>query len=367
MTAAAARSFPASAAAASEVGSSFVPSDAYGHLSLPPGQSAALETLVIGSLRHARLGEEQFANATAKQYRIKLRPQIAGYCTWYSDKHRGAGDEKGIAELAAYVAKELKPFGFSFLQIDDEWQDGGTYNGPRRGFDRVRPTGPYPHRHATRRRQAFAVRPHHGPVVYALRPQSPGPGIQGSAILVCETGRWKALRDQLGRNVARSHTARGQGALGGARQANFIRGASSTSKWTAFGPEWPRNKSTSTTGMSTTTSATTSRCTIRRRRASKLFAMGSSSCARPPVPTCSSPAATYLRICIAWGLRSGWSTRCASGPITVRNGPISARRSRPTSAARSSRAPSAAAGSIFSTAAYGGTIPIRAMSANGFR
>jgi hypothetical protein len=117
----------------------------YGHLSLPPGQSAALETLVIGVFADARLGEEQFADAMANQYHIKLRPEIAGYCTWYSDKHGGASDEKGIGELAAYVAKELKPFGFSFLQIDDEWQDGGTYNGPRRGFDRVRPAGPYPH------------------------------------------------------------------------------------------------------------------------------------------------------------------------------------------------------------------------------
>jgi hypothetical protein len=117
----------------------------YGHLRLGEGKSAALETLAIGYFDDARLGEEQFADAIAKHYRIKLHPQVAGYCTWYSDAHGAASDEKAIVELGRAVAKELKPFGMSVVQIDDEWQDGGTYNGPRRGFDRVKPNGPYPH------------------------------------------------------------------------------------------------------------------------------------------------------------------------------------------------------------------------------
>ena len=117
----------------------------YGHLRLAAGESARTETLAIGIFDDARLGEEAYADALAKQYRIKLHPQINGYCTWYSDKHRGASDEKAIVELAEFAAKKLKPFGFSFVQIDDEWQGGGNYNGPRRGFDRVKPDGPYPH------------------------------------------------------------------------------------------------------------------------------------------------------------------------------------------------------------------------------
>ena len=117
----------------------------YGHLRLAPGASARLETLAIGLFDDARIGQESYADAIAKQYHIKLHPQVAGYCTWYSDPHGGAADEKSIVELAEFAAKELKPFGFSFVQIDDEWQDGGSYNGPRRGFDRVRPNGPYPH------------------------------------------------------------------------------------------------------------------------------------------------------------------------------------------------------------------------------
>lgn len=117
----------------------------YGHLRIAEGKSAQLETLAIGCFDDARIGQELYADVIAKHYKIKLRPQVAGYCTWYSDKHRGAGDEKSIVDLAGFVAKELKPFGFSVVQIDDEWQDGGTYNGPRRGFDRVKPNGPYPH------------------------------------------------------------------------------------------------------------------------------------------------------------------------------------------------------------------------------
>ena len=117
----------------------------YGHLRIPDGQSAPLETLAIGCFADARIGEELYADAIAKHYKIKLHPQMAGYCTWYDEKHGGAGDEKSIVELAAFAAKELKPFGFSFVQIDDGWQDGGNFNGPRRGFDRVRPNGPYPH------------------------------------------------------------------------------------------------------------------------------------------------------------------------------------------------------------------------------
>jgi len=117
----------------------------YGHLRIPDGQSAQLETLAIGWFDDARIGEELYADTVAQHYKIKLHPQVAGYCTWYDDKHPAAGDETSIVEVATFIAKELKPFGFSFVQIDDDWQDGGEYNGPRRGFDRVKPDGPYPH------------------------------------------------------------------------------------------------------------------------------------------------------------------------------------------------------------------------------
>ena len=119
----------------------------YGHLRIPAGHSAQLETLAIGAFADARLGQEAWADAVKKQYAIKLRKPDAVYCTWYADGagHGGAGNEKNTVELSKFIAKELKPYGLSVLQIDDMWQDGPAINGPRRGFDRVRPNGPYAH------------------------------------------------------------------------------------------------------------------------------------------------------------------------------------------------------------------------------
>lgn len=116
----------------------------YGHLRIPAGKSAALETLAIGYFDDARIGEERFADLIQKHYHIKLRPRSAVYCTWYSEKNGGAGDEKSTLELARFIAKELKPFGLGVVQIDDGWQDGPIH-GSRRGFERVGLNGPYPH------------------------------------------------------------------------------------------------------------------------------------------------------------------------------------------------------------------------------
>jgi len=125
----------------------------YGHLHIPAGKSEKLETLAVGVFDDARLGEESYADAIKEQYHIKLHPQVAGYCTWYSevggltDKAGGAGcsNEKDITTLAEFAAKELMPYGFSFVQIDDGWQDGGNFNGPKRGFSKAAPKGAYPH------------------------------------------------------------------------------------------------------------------------------------------------------------------------------------------------------------------------------
>jgi hypothetical protein len=116
----------------------------YGRLRLKPGATEKLETLAIGWFSDARLGLEAWADAVAKQYAIKLPPQPAGFCTWYTEKYSGACDAQHLAELAAYAAKELKPFGFEFVQIDDHWQAGKSKNGPCRDFMKVKENGPYP-------------------------------------------------------------------------------------------------------------------------------------------------------------------------------------------------------------------------------
>ena len=116
----------------------------YGRLHIQPGATETLETLAVGWFADARLGLEAWADAIAKVYAIRLPPQPAGYCTWYADKHSGACDETNLAVLAEFAAKELKPFGFDFVQIDDQWQAGHSTNGPHRDFMQVREGGKYP-------------------------------------------------------------------------------------------------------------------------------------------------------------------------------------------------------------------------------
>jgi hypothetical protein len=116
----------------------------YGRLRIDPGASEELETLAVGYFDDARLGLEHWADAVAKVYDIHLPPQPVGYCTWYSQPYGGASDEKHLAEQAAFAARNLEPFGFSVIQIDDHWQAGISTNGPKRNFLTHNPTGPYP-------------------------------------------------------------------------------------------------------------------------------------------------------------------------------------------------------------------------------
>lgn len=116
----------------------------YGCLRLAPGGSVTSETFLIGWFADARLGLEAWADAVAQQLAIKLPPAPVVYCTWYDNVHRHAGSAASTAELAAFAAKELKPYGFTCVQIDDGWQLGKKGNGPRKNFTAHDPQGPYP-------------------------------------------------------------------------------------------------------------------------------------------------------------------------------------------------------------------------------
>ena len=112
----------------------------HGRLLLKPGQTTPLETLLIGYFADARLGLEAYADAMAVHHQVVLPEQPTVYCTWYHGRASNAGKLKAQADFAA---KNLKPFGFSVLQIDDGWQDGVSKNGPRKVFIRHKPDGPY--------------------------------------------------------------------------------------------------------------------------------------------------------------------------------------------------------------------------------
>ena len=107
----------------------------YGRVQIPAGGSVEGEKLLVGLFDDARLGLEAYADAMAKLYHVKVKPVPSGYMTWY---HARALDEKRMPVLAAWCAKNLKPYGFDFLQIDDGWQVS------RRDFTAHDPKGPYP-------------------------------------------------------------------------------------------------------------------------------------------------------------------------------------------------------------------------------
>lgn len=116
----------------------------YGCLRIKPGAEAETETFAIGYFEDARFGLEAYADAIGKIYAVKLLPQTAGLCTWYMDRHAAACDEVNLKELNAACAKNLKPFGFDFMLIDDNWQDGVKENGPKKNFTTHAANGPYP-------------------------------------------------------------------------------------------------------------------------------------------------------------------------------------------------------------------------------
>jgi hypothetical protein len=116
----------------------------YGRLRIAPGKTENLETLAVGYFDDARLGLESWADQIAKVYDIHLPPQPVVFCTWYSQPYGGSSDEKHLAETAAFTDKNLRPFGFSVIQIDDHWQAGVKTDGPKRNFTTHDPSGPYP-------------------------------------------------------------------------------------------------------------------------------------------------------------------------------------------------------------------------------
>jgi hypothetical protein len=121
----------------------------YGRLRVEAGQQIAGETFIIGWFDDCLDGLEAYADAIKRYYRIDLPPiPKAGYCTWYAMPYGGASDEKDLADLVDYCARELAPRGFDVVQIDDGWQSGpdrgGKVNGPRADFTAHNPKGPYP-------------------------------------------------------------------------------------------------------------------------------------------------------------------------------------------------------------------------------
>ncbi len=100
----------------------------FGRFQVEPSQSRGTDTLLLGFFNDARIGLEQYADAVADYYKIKLKPKPGIYCTWY---HATSSDEKRIIANSAFIAKHLKPFGLDVVQIDDTWQANAPKSMPK--------------------------------------------------------------------------------------------------------------------------------------------------------------------------------------------------------------------------------------------
>ena len=127
----------------------------YGPMTVFPDGPQDADTFVIGAFDDCRRGLEAYADAAAERFAIKLPPNRSGYCSWCSDRYGysdrsefargcGAGTESSSCEYATVAAKLLKPYGFDFIQFDDQWQNGEEINGPARDYTKTHPKGGYP-------------------------------------------------------------------------------------------------------------------------------------------------------------------------------------------------------------------------------
>ena len=111
-----------------------------------PAPAEELETLLVGYFDDARSASKPGPTPWPRHYDIKLPPQPVGYCTWYSKPYGGAADEKHLAELAEFSAKQ--PGALRLLGRADRRQVASRRRrrtGPIAYFTSHRPDGPYPH------------------------------------------------------------------------------------------------------------------------------------------------------------------------------------------------------------------------------
>jgi hypothetical protein len=127
----------------------------YGRMLVRSDRQVPYDTFVVGAFDDCRLGLEAYAAAVADRFAIRLKPNRTGYCTWCSDRYGaadksvfpggcGAGTEASMREYAALAAEKLSPWGFEFIQIDDNWQGGRINNGPAKDWSKTAPAGGYP-------------------------------------------------------------------------------------------------------------------------------------------------------------------------------------------------------------------------------
>ena len=84
---------------------------------LSPGASVSSDRFVFLVAPNPFVALETYAGLIGRLHRVRLNPPVNGWCSWFS--FFGDITEDEVLRSAEFAAKQLKPFGFETVQVDD--------------------------------------------------------------------------------------------------------------------------------------------------------------------------------------------------------------------------------------------------------
>lgn len=117
-------------------------------VTLAPGGSVTSGRFLLMPCDDGQSGLESYADRIAQTHPVRLNPPINGWCSWFITY--GNVNEAEVLRNAEFVARELKPYGMEWIQIDDgyqrafgDWESEAPKfpNGMKGAADRIRALG----------------------------------------------------------------------------------------------------------------------------------------------------------------------------------------------------------------------------------
>jgi len=87
---------------------------------LPPGRSVSSGRCLVLLAPNPFSGLEAYADMCGRLHRVRLKPILHGWCSWFYTHTQATEDEQW--RNAAFIAQHLKPYGMQWVQIDDGYQ-----------------------------------------------------------------------------------------------------------------------------------------------------------------------------------------------------------------------------------------------------
>ncbi|MEA2711568.1 MAG: alpha-galactosidase, partial [Phycisphaerales bacterium] len=114
---------------------------------LPHGGSVRTGRVLLELSDDPHAALEHYADLCAERRQAKLNPVINGWCSWFV--YYGGVSEAEVLKNAQFIAKELKPYGMEWIQIDDgfyrafgDWEGNERFpNGMKHTADEIRKLG----------------------------------------------------------------------------------------------------------------------------------------------------------------------------------------------------------------------------------